>query len=104
MGLDPKVRQSLAAVTGESVATCFGRDLRAVLAALDEAEARAARAEQQRDRLVRLGYYPFTPIYGLQEWHLAVDRIDSHRVGRERFATEAEAIAAVRKAAGLDEP
>jgi hypothetical protein len=49
MGLDPKVRQSLAAVTGESVATCFGRDLRAVLAALDEAEARAEKAERELD-------------------------------------------------------
>jgi hypothetical protein len=98
MSLDPKVRQSLAAVSGESVAMCFGRDLRAALAALDEAEARADKAEQERDCLVRIGYYPFTRIDGVQEWHLAVSTL-----GRERFDTEAEAVAAVRKAAGLED-
>jgi hypothetical protein len=72
--------------------------LRAALAALDEAEARADKAEQERDCLVRIGYYPFTRIDGVQEWHLAVSTL-----GRERFDTEAEAVAAVRKAAGLED-
>jgi DNA repair exonuclease SbcCD ATPase subunit len=60
MSLDPKVRQSLAAVSGESVAMCFGRDLRAAIAALDEAEsdldvalAQLVEVKRERDQAVR---------------------------------------------------
>jgi hypothetical protein len=97
MSLDPKVRQSLAAVSGESVAMCFGRDLRAVLAALDE-------AERERDAITRLMVEPEVYVQppGLFA-ALLPDRFSPLGFSWLQDVTEAEAIAAVRKAAGLED-
>jgi hypothetical protein len=100
MSLDPKVRQSLAAVSGESVAMCFGRDLRAALAALDE-------YERERDAITMAYINDLT--YVECETNKKVSRFRARlarpcgRIEVAEFDTEAEAVAAVRKAAGLED-
>jgi hypothetical protein len=135
MSLDPKVRQSLAAVSGESVAMCFGRDIRAVLAALDEAEFRAEKAEMdqnltlsqivhvkrerdmaimerekaERERDAITMAYINDLTYVECETNKKVSRFRARlarphgRIEVAEFDTEAEAVAAVRKAAGLED-
>jgi hypothetical protein len=80
----------------------MGSDLRAVLAALDEAEARAEWVERERDAITRLGYYPDERGFHWV-WNLCVDPLDGSTPEQTKFFREEEAIAAVRKAAGLED-
>lgn len=114
MTLDPEVRKRLLMLASDSANVAgwkplvkvtigdplqFYSDQMAALAALHEAEARAARAERERDAITRLGYYQCSR----GEWHLYAEPLDGSTPPVTLFRTEAEAIAAVRRAAGLED-